>query len=147
MPDPFFDDEFEASEPVPHMNVSEAHSIQTEHDEPNAPDTASAHSEVDAPTSPTSPPRWRCMRCRSADHAARYGWWVCSQCGHDDFYEVDKTIKAATDEGTWMYIPRVAGDVPPTTSSSRRRRRRRQRGGDPQDHQRPTMESGQNQKP
>eukprot|EP00438_Fugacium_kawagutii_P007101 Skav209599 [mRNA] locus=scaffold4140:22593:36171:- [translate_table: standard] len=68
------------------------------------------------------------MRCRSDDFVAHRGWWQCVQCGHDDFYQVDRALREATDEGTWMYIPR-ASEAPPMTSSSRRRRRRRMRGG------------------
>lgn len=125
-------DELDVLEQQFWMPDGEALSIQSLNHEPNDNplDAAPTFDEADAPGSPTSPTRWRCMCCRSDDYVAHHGWWKCARCGHDDFYQVDKAVRTATDEGTWMYIPR-AEKTPPSTSSSRRRRRRKLRAGGP----------------
>ena len=108
---PFFDD-WNSEEWAAHHSMFSSEEaldpIQEQH-EPNSPSTGVTV--------------WRCLRCGSRDHVASNSWWLCTACGHDDFYQVDKTVKTMTQEGTWVYMPKAQSS--PESSSSRRRRRRK----------------------
>eukprot|EP00435_Cladocopium_sp_Y103_P033616 s577_g8.t1 len=53
--------------------------------------------------------KWRCYHCNSKFWQWDYSLqsWVCDDCGGTEFFDVTQPRRHATDEGCWVYVPKL----------------------------------------
>ena len=64
---------------------------------------------------------WRCLKCSSRYFEWRDDHWRCLTCHSAEHYQINRSTKQVTPEGTWLYVPH--GQPVPSPRSRRRRRR------------------------